>query len=637
MDDHRLTGTVQSGGADGALPLGGALVTVYDATDGAPREVGRATTDAEGRFSLQSHAGRADGVFYATARGGADVLLTAVFGPELQGTVTLNELTTVGAAFAMAQFADAGEIRGDPFRLRIAAAMGGNLVSPRTGEPSEVLLAPPNADETIALRSTRALANLLAPTVRGHPGAWDTLRRLATPPGGHPPADTFQALVNIARHPAHEVSGIHRASRDLEVYRPSLERQPDAWTLAVKVNRTGGHGKRSMFGGPANIAFDRNGYAWIANNVYQGTPNSCDFSVVLRPDGSPADGTGGEPVSPVVGGGVVGPGWGIDIDRRGHVWVGSFGWGPKDTFPTEGIASEFDASGKPLSGDGYLAGLQRVQTIAADAENNVWMASFGDDTVTVYPRGDPEQAVSYPAPHSRETAPGSCTFGIAINPDGTAWVSYCGGLGWPQANPGHVARFRLEGGRLHCLHHHRVGKVTKALAADSHGNAWVPSGGDDTVYLVTPEGTQTGFTGGGILGPWGIAIDGDDEVWVANFGRMGVTEDYTDACISKLAGVRSPSGLPAGTAISPPTGYTLPSAGAPVTLPDGSPLYKDGTPCHSPLMRQTAVQIDAAGNVWACNNWKPRFGTDFPPQHGNPGGDGIVIFVGLAKPPATQN
>ena len=50
-------------------------------------------------------------------------------------------------------------------------------------------------------------------------------------------------------------------------------------------------------------------------------------------------------------------------------------------------------------------------------------------------------------------------------------------------------------------------------------------------------------------------------------------------------------------------------------------------------MRMTSVTIDAAGNVWAVNNWKPRFGTDFEPKHGNPGGDGIVIFVGLAKPP----
>ena len=47
--------------------------------------------------------------------------------------------------------------------------------------------------------------------------------------------------------------------------------------------------------------------------------------------------------------------------------------------------------------------------------------------------------------------------------------------------------------------------------------------------------------------------------------------------------------------------------------------------------------IDQAGNVWAINNWKPDFVADVLPNKGNPGGDGIVIFVGLAKPPAKKH
>jgi hypothetical protein len=47
-------------------------------------------------------------------------------------------------------------------------------------------------------------------------------------------------------------------------------------------------------------------------------------------------------------------------------------------------------------------------------------------------------------------------------------------------------------------------------------------------------------------------------------------------------------------------------------------------------MRTTAVVIDRAGNIWTANNWKPDFDIDIT---SNPGGDGMVIFVGLAKPP----
>ena len=67
-------------------------------------------------------------------------------------------------------------------------------------------------------------------------------------------------------------------------------------------------------------------------------------------------------------------------------------------------------------------------------------------------------------------------------------------------------------------------------------------------------------------------------------------------------------------------------------LRDGSPLYGKGAPpSYSPMMRQTGSVIDAAGNVWSINNWKPLFDVD---AGGNPGGDGILIFVGVAAPPS---
>jgi hypothetical protein len=643
MDNHRLTGTVQSGGTDGVVPLASARVTLYDATEGAPTVIGTGTTDAKGWFATDHGPdGSADGIFYATASTTEGILLVNVIGPEIQGPIVINELTTVAAAFSMAQFVDGDGIAGSTSALRAASGMNGNLVSPLTGTPSEVMLNAPNADQTNSLRSLRNLANLLAPSTRGEKGGWDMLRHLATPPGGDPPADTFQAMVDIARHPAWHVAAIYGHSQKLEVYTPSLAVPPDAWTLCVKVNRTGDDGKR-MFGGPANISWDRNGYAWIANNVFQGGPDSGDFVVVLKPDGTPSDGTNGTSKSPVVGPGLVGPGFGVSVGGDGTVWVGSYGWGAKETFPTEGIVSTFDASGAVVE-EGYLQGTVRVQQVVVDRWNNVWLASYGNDSVVVYPGGDADAAISYPPTiptplgTSQPQAPGTCTFGIAVDQAAevpTAWVTYGAGLGWPAANPAHVARFVLEDGALRCTLARQVGAATKAIALDSQGNAWIASGGDDYVYRVTPEGHVAGFTNrGGLNSPWGVAVDGNDDVWVANFGHLGILRDYTNAAISRLAGVGSPSGLPVGQPISPETGYTLPTAGEPVTLADGSPVYKDGTPCYNPLMRMTSVTIDQAGNIWAVNNWKPRFGTDFEPTHGNPGGDGVVIFVGLAKPPA---
>jgi hypothetical protein len=82
-----------------------------------------------------------------------------------------------------------------------------------------------------------------------------------------------------------------------------------------------------------------------------------------------------------------------------------------------------------------------------------------------------------------------------------------------------------------------------------------------------------------------------------------------------------------------------------VLLNNGLPLYGAGNPpSHKPLMRLTNAQTDMAGNVWVTNNWKPSgvidVGTPLDPENnrvGNPGGDGIVIFVGIAAPTRAPN
>jgi hypothetical protein len=637
MKTNLLTGTVQSGGTTKTLTLAGALVTVYEATENAPLAIGSAKTDANGKFSLDISRTTSESIFYATASLGDGIQLVAIIGLSIPASITINELTTVAAAFSMAQFAQNGLIAGNAFGLRIASGMNDNLVSPLTGEPSEVLLSSPNGDETNSLRSTRALANLLAACVQKLPCAAATLFVLATPPDCATPADTFQALVNIARHPANNVVGIYTQTKALEIYLPSLERVPDAWTIAVKVNDSGSD--EMLFGGPANIVFDGNGYAWVTNNVRQGTPDSARCIMVLKPNGKPSIGESGTPKSPITGGGLLGTGFGIDIDTRGTIWVGNFGWGNNpDNIPSQtghGSVSQFDALGLPLSGpEGYHGGTDRAQGTVSDEANNIWIASYDNNLVVVFRDGDPA--------HSFAVMPdGTCPFDIAIAQDGSGWVTSSGGL-LPKSKS-NVSKFRIEGNSLVEQFSVEIGHSLKGMSLDSQGNAWIASGGDDAVYLFNPEGEVLGkFNGGGISCPWSATVDGDDNVWVANFGPMVYGSDYTNAAISKLAGANPdtrPPGLKTGDPISPQTGYTLPTGGSPVLLHNGDPLYGTGSDieCYSPLMRQTNCVIDQAGNVWAINNWKPDFNTDFPPNTGNPGGDGIVIFVGLAKPPVKKH
>jgi hypothetical protein len=621
-----LSGVVQTGGASSSQPLPNVNVTLFEATNALPTTLGQATTDAAGRFSIRYTRSTSHTIFFVQADVGEGVKFVAILGPDLPTSVTINELTTVAASYSMAQFFRTGVISGNSFGLQIAAGMNDNIVTSATGQSSTVLLNSPNADQTNSLRSTQSLANLLAACVND-PGVAASLFDLTTPPAGLPPHNTAEALANLARDPGQNVDEIYALTLLSDLYAPPLVTMPDAWTVTVKVNDSGNDNR--LIGGPGNLAFDRRGYAWVTNNTFQGTPNSGDFNLVFNPNGQPADGRNGTPLSPLLGGGLLGAGYGVTIDPHGSVWFGNFGWGMCpgcDPSPDgNGSVSRFTLTGMPVSPhDAYQGGPVRAMGMASDGYGNIWIGSNGNDSVYVFRHGNPHQSVGF------QQYEGSQPFDLRLAADGTAWVT--NGGGFDGTYPSSVARYALVNGVLQQQFLHFVGKAIKAVALDSVGNAWVASQGDNLIYLFAPDGTEVGnFSGGGIDGPWGITVDGEDNIWVGNFGPLKLGSNFTGR-LTKLWGVNAPPGHNVGDPISPPTGYTVPTAGSEVLLHNGEPLYgPQGPSCFIPMMRQTALGIDQAGNIWSLNNWKPDFDIDTIGQ--NPGGDGIIIFVGLASPP----
>jgi streptogramin lyase len=92
-------------------------------------------------------------------------------------------------------------------------------------------------------------------------------------------------------------------------------------------------------------------------------------------------------------------------------------------------------------------------------------------------------------------------------------------------------------------------------------------------------------TGGGIVHPNGLAVDGAGNVWVAN---------YRGASISELAGANA---ISPGTPISPSTGF-------------GS---------DASLSAPFSIAVDASGNVWVSNQ----------------GSNAVTEFLGAATPVKT--
>ena len=606
-----LTGEVLSG----AIPLAATQVTLYRARSsgaGPPVVLGVSQTRANGSFAISYPAQRhSASVLYVIAGQGAAVRLATVLGTApVPGRVVVNERTTVAAGVALAEFINGHAVAGKAPGPQNAAAMAGDLADPRTGGLSRVLATAPNGNQTSTLATFNSLANMLVPCVRSA-SRCGPLFQLATPPGDHAPQGTLDAIADITRNPAHNVRGLFALARSGPApYQPALGASgiPDAWTVAL---RFAGNG--NTMNGPGNMAIDAHGDVWSTDNyTFSKNPAArvCGGKFLLKftPTGQYVQG------SPYTGGGLNGAGFGITLDPHGNVWVGNFGFSaakcPKSLQPPHRSVSEFSPQGVPLSppqthlypGGFIRGGVSWPQGTVSDRHGSIWIANCGNNTVTRYARGNPRDFTSLS--DLGITKP----FDIAFNDRGQAFVTGNGNSKVAMLNPdGTAAQPPISGGGI---------DRPLGIGADIEGNMWVANSGfanvpcpdlnqaprqPGSITLINSNGTVAAgspFTGGGLTAPWGVAVDGHDNVWVANFAGQRLSE----FCGNQTA--NCPAGTRTGQPISPSTGYGF-----------------DG------LVRNTGVQIDPSGNVWVANNWKK-----FPFPARNPGGYQMVVFIGLAGP-----
>jgi sugar lactone lactonase YvrE len=238
--------------------------------------------------------------------------------------------------------------------------------------------------------------------------------------------------------------------------------------------------------------------------------------------------------------------------------------------------------------DGRLVqveGLKSPFGVAIDAQNHVWVSNAQGDTVVRFPADDPSKAQSFRA--------GLAVRGIALDSKGNLWVASNLALGFPPPKiPDGVSimrQFQLAGEHMLGAMHEHPGKTTGA------------------VNMIRPDGTQPapmGFTGDGISVPWGISVDGNDNVWVANFWGRGVVQ---------MAGAE-----PKGNSQGKKPG-------------DVVHVFTGGT-----IQMLTDVVIDPAGNVWAANNWNnPEAAVYSKVPHAistEGGGSGFTVIYGVAAP-----
>ena len=588
---RQLSGRVLAGD----LPVDASRVTLYASGARVAARLGSATTNARGRFTLAYTTPRRAAVIYAVAAGGTSpagraLRLIAVADPANASPrrLTINELTTVAAAYSLSRFVHDVRLTGPSPGLPNAATTVPSLVRPASGTVGRALANPPNGASTDTLATFRTLAAILGGCTRGAPRNCRALFRAAKPPGGPRPTNTLQAIHDIALNPVNHVRRIFRL-RKAPAYRPTLTKPPSSWVLTLKHTD-------AAYDGPGRMAFDSDGNIWITNNFQPPGTAAGLYTITLDPAGRPRDGAAIDDGS-VSGGGIQGNWWGIAIDSMDRVWLSNFtgddpnAWN-SPAFKGGNAASLFTQSGRALSPDtGITAGdLHAPQGIAVDRNDNVWIANHGRNTVTVYPNGDPGKAQVISGGGLYKP------FTIVTDADGNAWVNN-GAL--DASTPGTLTKITPD---RHATGPFEVSgmRSPQGMAIDSAGNLWIASLADSNVTWLGPDGQVKGqFRAPSIEGAWGVAIDGDDNVWVASFLGQKVSQ-LCGRLVSNC-----PPGAKTGDPLSPShTGFT-----------------------NGGLQHITAVQVDQSGNVWAANNWAQISPTV--------GGDGLVQFIGAAPPVKT--
>lgn len=516
-----IVGTVETG----STPVTGATLNVYAATSGAPTLLATTTTDSSGSFSVRVNPpASGDAVIYVRATGGSvggtpnnAIDLVAVLGPASgighHNAVTVNELTTVAAAWSLAHFINAGAISGPLPELQNASATVPNLVNLRNGGDASFLTSGANSPQRL-----NTVANIIAACVNQ--------AQCSNLPA---PTDTLTSAVDMALNPATHVASlfglIATAFAGTPPYTPSLATAPTDFTIGL--NFTGGG-----LSVPMGIAIDSAGNVWVANE-------GGDSVTEMGPDGSFLSGHSG-----YTSGGMNEP-KGLAIDPRGNVWVANY-FGSSVT--------ELNSSGTAVANSPFMnGGVSAPLAVAADSSGNIWISDAPGGTgggVTEFPAGNPASAVNLTGVSG---AGYNSPAAIAVNGN-SIWV----------ANSGNNSLTLLDilGTSATATSFTPIGLSSPhGLAIDASGNVWISSYLGGTVAEVDSNGNQvtsSPFSGGGLSSPAGVAIDSAGDVWVANANGVGsVTELGSDG----VPVSPDPSGFTGGVVNDSPYALAIDSAG----------------------------------------------------------------------------
>ncbi len=313
-----------------------------------------------------------------------------------------------------------------------------------------------------------------------------------------------------------------------------------------------------------------------------------------------------------LGSGPAEPGY-LAIDGRGNVWVTNRA-SEKSPYNADDSIVKLGPFGDILSGaNGFTDGgfVQVPEGIALDDAGNVWVASGSSNVLRMTTNGANTSGFPYFG--------GNYPQGIAVDKFGNAWVSNFGNGSGTDAM--YIGK---DGFTLKASVTSPGFQSPQGVALDSNGDIWVAGQGSNSLLKIKGtdfsilSGSGSGFSGGGLSLPSGLAIDAANQAWAVNtyggsgnaslslFGNTGVA--VTSSAYPTVArGYQNLIAIDgAGTAWSPSCGPKCVGSGSSDTVvhvaADGT-LLNTANGFRTPgLDAPQGVGIDTSGNLWIANS-----------------------------------
>lgn len=313
--------------------------------------------------------------------------------------------------------------------------------------------------------------------------------------------------------------------------------------------------------------------------------------------------------------------FGLAVDTSGNLYIADEGNNVIRKMDTTGLVSTFAGVGGingSANGLDSLATFNKPFGVTTDATGNVYVADAGNNQIRMIGATGMVSTFAGTGVVGASNVANSVSFnsplGVAVDGSGNVYVAdYENNLIRKITQAGIVSTLAGSGakGADDGVDTVATFNLPEALAADAVGNVYVADNGNDLIRKITPAGQVSTFAGSGQPGsndgtgtaasfnsPFGIAIDANGNLYVADSGNNLIRKITPDGTVTTIAGSGSKgaaNGMGKAASFNTPAGIAVDKSGNIYVADENNNLIRKITPAGVVITISKAHAIKTIG------------------------------------------